>query len=215
MDTTTKSYYLRFGINELLSSREILKSMPVVYNNLYYTTEYATALWDGEGDATFENVIVLCDVSLIDKIRQIIRNNFLYVPKWDSIRFTDNEDYGFTFIVGRVKYILGTFSKTNKGYHIKLFDVNTGICTDTDLPDNNDSFLNSSLNDSGEFIRTCQFDVKYMTDENTKKKYARKKDELEVATVDTKGYAMVNAILLTVIAAASIVAVVLAYYAVA
>lgn len=216
MDTnnTMKSYYLNFGINELLSANEILKSMPVVYNSIYYTTPYTNALWTGEGSETFENVVVFCKDTNVNKIRQIIKNNFLYVPKWDSLKFTDNEDYGFSFIVGKVKYILGIYIETNTGYHLKLYDCNSGVCVDTNIVSDKSSFLDTSLNENGDFVRTCQFKLSDMTDANTTKKMARGKIHLETATVDTSGYTLVNTMLIMLIVVMSIIAVMLAYYAV-
>lgn len=98
------SYYATFPTHVFLGAREILKSMPAFYNGIYFSTKYANALWNGESEDVFSNITILTEQENVEKLRNIIKSNFLYLSEWDSVRFTNGDDYGFSFIVGNIIY---------------------------------------------------------------------------------------------------------------
>lgn len=181
---TKNSYYLDFTTEQLLASRELLKSMPVLFNRIYFCKKYANALWSGETEEHFSCIDLLCQESDIASLRQIIKNNFLYIPDWDSIKNTNNEDYGFSFILGNVKHTIIPFRETDEGYEIRSYDSDTGTCLKTNLVTDKKFFLDTSINENGELVRTCAFNIEDITNENTTKEIAEKKETPPMAFYD-------------------------------
>lgn len=206
------SYFVNFNTEMFLGAKELLKSMPTFYNRVYFSTKYANALWSGDKEEYFSNVTLLTEEENIAQLRQIIKNNFLYIGDWDSLKFTDRKDFGFSFIAGNIKYILMPFKETETGYNIKSYDADTGDCYDTNISVDKKFFLDVTMKDNGEFIRTCDFNLEYITDANTKKERAPKKAP-EMITYSSRGYALTNIYLLAVIALISVAIVWIAYIA--
>lgn len=175
MGANNKSYYLNFDTQMFLGAKELLKSMPTFYNKIYFSSKYANALWSGDKEEYFSNVTILTESANIETLRQIIKNNFLYINEWDSKRYTDKGDYGFSFIGGNIKYILMPFIETQDGYIIRSYDVDTGDCYETTVNVDKKYFLDVSMKENGEFVRTCDFNLEYINDLNTKKERAPKK----------------------------------------
>ncbi len=188
------TYFLDFTTQELLSAKEMLKKMPVVYNNVYFSKKYANALWSGEKEEHFKDIVLLCDQIHISNIRQIIKSNFLYIQGWDSLKYPNNEDYGFSFIAGNIKFTIMTFRETESGYIIKSYDTESTYCCTTTINANKKLFLDTSINENGDFVRTCDFTVEDMNDSNTEKKLPPKKEKSRVAVYeDNRGNAIANA----------------------
>jgi len=210
-DTNKNAYYTYFDTQMFLGAKELLKSMPTFYNRIYFSSKYANALWTGDKEETFTNVTILTEKANIAQLRQIIKNNFLYIGDWDSIKFTDKEDYGFSFIAGNIKYILMPFEETPEGYIIRCYDVDTGDCYETTHNTDKRFFLDTSVKDNGEFVRTCDFNLEYMTDTNTKKERAPKKDGPELIVYDKKGTVALNMIVIMLLGVVGVSLVYLAY----
>ncbi len=207
-----KAYYKTFNTEIFLGAKELLKSMPAFFNKIYFSTKYANSLWDGEKEEIFENVTVLTEEANINQLRQIIKSNFLYIGDWDSLKYTDNKEYGFTFIGGNVRFIVLPFREVEDGYIVKSYDAETGDCYETHYRCDKQYFLDSSLKDNGEFVRIADFNLEYMTNENTKKERAIKKAQPQLVTYDNSGYALSNMYLILIITALSVATVVLTGY---
>lgn len=207
------AYYLNFGTVQFLGGKELLKSMPTFFNRIYFCSKYGNALWDGEKEEQFSNIAMICKLEDIEMLRNIIKNNFLHIADWDSVKFSENGDYGFSFIGGNIKYILMPFTETESGYHIRYFDADTGMCSDIVLNDKNKQFfLDSSINNNGEFIRTCDFNLEESNETNTKKHLAEKKVQPELAVYNSNnGYATSAAFTWIGLIAISILTVLCAY----
>ena len=186
------TYYLDFTTEQLIGGKELLKSMPMFYNRVYFCKKYANALWNGSEGEHFADITMIAREEDIPNLRQIIKNNFLYISGWDSVKFSEEGDYGFSFIGGNLKYVVIPFKETENGYNIKSYDVNTGMCYDTLLNVNKQFFLDSSINARGEFVRTCDFNPEDRNDTNTKSKMAAKKAQPQMA-VYNGGFALSKA----------------------
>lgn len=208
------SYYLSFTTEIFLGAKELLKSMPTFYNSVYFSSKFARALWSGDVEETFINVTLLAEEKNIPSLRQIIKTNFLYLAEWDSLRFTDNEDYGFSFIAGNIKYIVLPFVEIETGYRIRSYDVDTGNCYETNLSCDKKYFLDSSMKENGEFIRVADFNLEYMNDSNTKVFLAPKKAQSQnMATFTASGgYALTNLIAIIMLSIVSVATVYISYY---
>lgn len=208
------SYYISFDTSIFLSAKELLKSMPTFYNKVYFSIKYARAIWSGDKEETFTNVTLLAKSEEMDILRQIIKNNFLYINEWDSTRYTTKADYGFSFIGGNVKFVLMPFDEMENGYYVRSYDVDTGNCYDTTITCDKRYFLSTSMNDTGEFIRICDFNLEYMTDANTKVERAPKKAEQQqmVTFIPNGGYAFINLIAIMLLTLVSVATVYLSYY---
>ena len=190
------AYYLEFDEEKFLAGKELLKSMPMLFNRVYFCKKYTNILWNGtdNSDVKFKNIALLANLDDMQSLRQIIKNNFLYKNDWDSIKYTDNqEDYGFSFIAGNLKYVIMPFDELEKGYEIRNYDVISGECTTTNFITDKKFFLDSSLNSNGEFVRTCAFNEEDVTDDNSKKMIPKKKKAAEVAVYNNSGFALSNA----------------------
>lgn len=205
------AYYVNFSTEMLVGAKELLKSMPAFYNRVYFSTKYASAIWSGDKEEYYSNVTLLTEEANIETLRQIIKNNFLYIGEWDSVRFTDKADYGFSFIGGNIKYILMPFKETSEGYMIRSYDVDTGDCYETNVSVDKKYFLDVSMKDNGEFVRICDFNLEYMNDSNTKKERAPKKSGPELVMYNSKGSVMTNMILIILISLVSVATVYASY----
>ena len=185
------AYYLTITSSQFLSGKELLKSMPMFYNKVYFTRPYANTIWNGESNDTFANITMICNIEDMELLRNIIRNNFLYIRGWDSLAF-NSEDYGFSFIGGNIKYVLIGYIETETGYVIKSYDADTGMCYDTELKNvDKNFFLDVSMSERNEIVRTCQFDIADINEENTKKHLAEKKVQPAMAHYDS-GFAIAD-----------------------
>lgn len=211
MQANNKAYYVNFDTQMLLGAKELLKSMPTFYNRIYFSTKYANALWSGNENETFTNVTILTENANIEQLRQIIKNNFLYIGDWDSKKFTDKCDYGFSFIGGNVKYILMPFIETQDGYIVRSYDVDTGDCYETTLSVDKKYFLDVSMKENGEFVRICDFNLEYINENNTKIERAPKKAGPELVMYDSKGTTITNLIVYMLIALLSVTTVYATY----
>lgn len=180
------SYYLDLTSTQFLTGKELLKSMPVFYNRIYFCQKYANVLWSGKTEEHFSSIDLLCKEEDIVSLRQLIKNNFLYISDWDSIKFTGAGDFGFSFIAGNIKYIVMPFKETKTGYEIRSYNVDTGICFRTNLNTDKNFFLDTSVNENGELVRTCAFNIEDINNENTEKKLAEKKEKPQTAIYDSK-----------------------------
>ena len=187
------AYYLDFTAEKLLAGKELLKSMPMFFNRVYFCKKYTNALWNGESDAHFSNIALLASEDDMNRLRGIIKNNFLYLSNWDSINNTTKGDFGFSFIAGNIKYIIMTYDEIEDGYIIKSYNVDNGACTTTNLKVDKSFFLDSSINANGEFVRTCAFNIEDIDESNSTSFIAEKKIEPEMAIYDNKGYALSTA----------------------
>lgn len=207
------SYYVSFTTQMFLGAKELLKSMPTFYNQIYFSTKYASALWSGDKEETFQNVTILAPYENVATLRQIIKNNFLYIGDWDSQKFTDKADYGFSFIGGNIKYILLPFTETESGYLVRSYDVDTGNCYETNYDCDKQYFLSSSMKENGEIVRICDFNLEYMTDANTKVEKAPKKAGPQMVTyTGNRGYALINTVAIMLITLLSIATVYASYF---
>lgn len=197
----SKAYYPHFNTEILVGAKELLKSMPALYNRVYFSTKYVDALLNENNDEEFINVTILTEMENVEMMRNIIKTNFLYINDWDSKTSTEGEEYGFSFIAGNVKYVLLPFKETETGYTIRSFDVDTGDCYETNLNTEKKYFLNVTIRENGDFMRTADFNLEYINENNTVKFRATKKGRPEMIVVeDKKGYALTNMYTLFVIA---------------
>lgn len=209
------TYYLTFSTQLFLGAKELLKSMPTFYNKIYFSSKYARALWSGDIEETFTNVTILTEQANMATLRQIIKTNFLYISEWDSTRYTEGEEFGFSFIAGNIKYVLMPFVEVDDGYVIRSYDVDTGNCYETTLVNDKKRFLSSSMKENGDIVRICDFNLEYMTDANTKVQLAQKKAQvanMATFTAGRDGYALANTIAILSIALASVATVLISYY---
>lgn len=215
MTTLNKNaYYLNFDTTQFLGAKELLKSMPFFYNKVYFCMKYGNALWSGEKEEHFSNIAMICKEEDIAQLRQIIKNNFLHIAGWDSIKFTEQFDYGFSFIGGNIKFILMPFKELDNGYRIRSYDVDTGMCYETTLEKNKEFFLDTSINSQGEIVRTCDFNMEEISDSNSVKKIAEKKIQPEMAVYNNGGYTRKNIILGLIIFILALLIVFIAYSAI-
>ena len=71
------------------------------------------------------------------------------------------------------------------------YNADTGMCSDTDIKTDKNLFLDTSINEMGDFVRTCMYDPEDSTPENTKSAMAPKKVQPEMAVYQSnKGYAI-------------------------
>ncbi|HBA38054.1 MAG TPA: hypothetical protein DCY94_04975 [Firmicutes bacterium] len=199
MQANNKAYYVNFDTQMLLGAKELLKSMPTFYNKIYFSTKYASALWSGDKNENFTNVTILTENENIETLRQIIKNNFLYIGDWDSRKFTDKADYGFSFIGGNIKYILMPFIETQTGYVIRSYDVDKGDCYETTVDVDKKYFLDVSMKENGEIVRICDFNLEYINEGNTKIERAPKKAGPELVMYDSRGHIAINTIVIMLI----------------
>lgn len=184
------SYYLDFTLEKFLAGKELLKSMPMFFNRVYFCKKYANALWSGESKEHFKNIAVIASEDDINSLRGIIRNNFLYLSDWDSLNNTSKGDYGFSFIAGNIKYIVMVYDERENGYIIRSYDVDSGECKATTVEVDKKFFLDCSINSNGEFVRTCDFDLENINESNTESFIAEKKIVPEMAIYENKGYVL-------------------------
>ncbi len=208
------SYYSTFTTEMFLGAKELLKSMPTFYNRVYFSSKYSEALWDGEKEEMFANVTLLTEEENIASLRQIIKNNFLYIGDWDSIKYTNGIDYGFSFIAGNIKYILLPFSEIDGGFMIRSYDVDAGDCYETRIASERQRFISSTMKENGELIRIADFNLEYMTANNTVTQKAEKKagPQLVTYTKGSGGYALVNLIAIMLLGLVSVATVYASYY---
>jgi hypothetical protein len=207
------AYYVNFNTAIFLGAKELLKSMPTFFNRVYFSSKYANALWSGDKEEYFSNITLLTEEANIEMLRNIIKNNFLYIKKWDSVVFTDKGDYGFSFVAGNVKFILLTFRETPEGYVIKSYDANTGDCYETNVSVDKKYFLDVSMKENGEIVRTCDFNLEYINDSNTKVERAPKKMGPTMVTFSpNSGHALTNLYIVLSVMLLCVVAVMFAYY---
>lgn len=189
-----KIYYLDFTTEQLLGGKELLKSMPLFYNRVFFCRKYADLIWNGGGrEEHFTCIALTCRDSDIATLRQIIKNNSLYAPKWDSLRYTESEDYGFSFIGGNIKYILMPFRETEVGFEVKSYDCETGMCYTTMVPTyNRNSFAVTNFNEQGEIINMCDFDIEDINAQNSRGIMAPRKAQTQIAVYSNAGYVLNN-----------------------
>lgn len=205
------AYYSTFTTSIFLGAKELLKSMPTFYTRVYFSSLYADALWNGEKEESFSDVILLTENLNMEMLRQIIKTNFLYIPSWDSLKNTDDEEYGFSFIAGNIKYVLMPFEENEKGYTVYSYDVDSKECRKTELERDKQFFLDTSIKENGEIVKTADFKYSDMTDKNTTTKKAQKKGEPEMILYENKGYTLLNSVAITLIALFGTAAVYIAY----
>lgn len=207
------SYYVSFTTTMFLGAKELLKSMPTFYNKIYFSTKYAGALWSGDKEETFESITILTENENINALRQIIKNNFLYIGDWDSTKFTDKADYGFSFIGGNIKYILMPFMEVEDGYIVRSYDADSANCYETHYACDKKYFLDTSMKNNGEMVRICDFNLEYMTDANTTVTKAEKKAGPQMVTYQgNSGHALINMLAIMLISLLSIATVYASYH---
>lgn len=208
-----RAYYSHFDTSILIAAKELLKSMPALYTRIYFSTKYVNALLNEDTGEEFINVTVLTEMENVNMLRNIIKTNSLYIYEWDSLKYSEGEEFGFSFIAGNVKYVLLPFTETETGYHIRSYDVDTNDCYETNLNVDKKYFKNVSILDNGDFIRTADFNLEYINESNSVKFKAAKKEGPELIVVeDKKGYALMNMYILGLIAIMSIFVVWLTAY---
>ena len=201
------TYYIKFNGEQLLGAKEILKSMPIFFNRVYFSSKYAGVLYGKDLNGTFENVTLLAYKSDAQSLRQIIKNNFLYIYEWDSVNFLEKRDFGFSFLAGNIKFIVMFFEQTDEGYTVYSFDSMTGNCFTTKMKTKTEDFLKSSINPTGEIIRTCDFNIEYMNDNNTEYFLAPKKEQTMAVFESSSGFTKNHIIIIILVIALSIIAI--------
>ncbi len=216
MGEKNKTYYLNFDTQIFLGAKELLKSMPTLYNRIYFSSKYANALWSGDKQEEFSNVTILTESENMETLRQIIKNNALYIGEWDSKRYTNGKDYGLSFIGGNIKYILLAFEETNDGYIVRSYDADAGDCCETTITSDKKFFLDTSIKENGEIVKTCDFNLEDMNDSNTKKERAPLKGPTLVSYNTTSisnktGSIAINMVIIILISIAGIMTVYTTY----
>ena len=170
-----------------------------LYNRVYFSSKYINVLYDNTSEEFFENVSLLAQKEDLNSLRQIIKTNFLYINEWDSINYVEEgDDYGFSFIAGKIKFIVMPFQELDEGYKILSYDATAGTCFETSLKTDKKVFFNTIVNDSGEIIKTCDFNIEYMNESNTKHFVAPKKANIAVVE-SSSGFVKHNILIIIII----------------
>ena len=199
----SKIYYKNVSSDNLLSAKEILKSMPRFYHKIYFSASLIDAM-SGETN-TYENVYIFAKEKDMDFLRNEIKKNYLYHEGLDSKSFKDT-DYGFSFAIGYMKYVLGVIYSDEDYTYIKLFDSKNkeGI---TKKYENNFNLVYSFKNENNDKIRICDINNGLVIDDKKEKLYEEPLELSNPTLLQSYGFSSIKMIvsIITIIAALIII----------
>ena len=142
--------------DELIGAKEVLKGMPDFYKKVYFPSHYIEESNKKDGKL-HESILVLAKRRDLNYLRGYLQRHFMYDRLLDSLEFKD-EDYGFSFRVHNIKYVVGAIVNNEEKTTIKLFDTTSkeGIIYDYKNPEN---LLGLFTNPSEEKIKVCNIDM--------------------------------------------------------
>ena len=188
----------------IINAKEFLKSIPKLYDKVYFSYEYLNVFKNSE-DADHENIILFTKKDNIKEIRKILKENGLYNEKLDSISKVTEEDYGLSFIIGNIKFIVVLIIKNSNIYSFQLFDAVKSIGYKY-ISDKSLGYMLKKVKLDNEIIKICNYEFKNPIEE---KLYSQ--EELNSIIADNSGIAGINVIVMAFGVAALIISAIILY----
>ena len=188
----------------IINAKEFLKSIPKLYDKVYFSYEYLSVFKNSE-DADHENIILFTKKDNIKEIRKILKENGLYNEKLDSISKVTEEDYGLSFIIGNIKFIVVLIIKNSNIYSFQLFDAVKSIGYKY-ISDKSLGYMLKKVKLDNEIIKICNYEFKNPIEE---KLYSQ--EELNSIIADNSGIAGINVIVMAFGVAALIISAIILY----
>ena len=146
----------RISSEELVGAKEILKSMPDFYKKVYFPSLYIEEI-SKHDYKLHESILVLAKRRDLNYLRGYLQKMFIYREDLDSLNYKE-EDYGFSFIINNIKFVVGAIVNKEEKIIIKMFDTNEkeGIIYDYSNPTD---LLDSFTSEVEERIKICNLDM--------------------------------------------------------
>ena len=146
----------RISSEELVGAKEVLKSMPDFYKKVYFPSLYIDEITSSDSKI-HDSILVLAKRRDLNFLRGYLQRVFLYRKELDSLEYKE-EDFGFSFIINNIKFVVGAIVNNEDKLTIKLFDTKEkeGILYDYKNPV---SLLDSITNELDEKIKICNIDM--------------------------------------------------------
>lgn len=146
----------RISSNEFVAIEEILKGMPDFYKKIYFPSFYINEYNDSI-DVYHDSMVVLAKRRDLNYLRGVVQKNFLYDKSLDSLEYKE-EDYGFSFFIHNLKFVVGAVVKEEDSTIIKLFDTKDkeGVTYDYSDPTN---LFGLFTNEVEQDIKICNIDI--------------------------------------------------------
>ena len=186
----------------IINAKEFLKSIPKLYDKIYFSYEYLNIFKNSE-DVNHENVILFTKNDNINEIRKLLKENGLYDDRLDSLTKVTKEDYGLSFIIGSMKFIVVLIVKENNKYRFHLYDTACGIGYKYSS-DNSLGYMLKKVKLNNEVIKICNYEFKNGVEERI---YS--KEELNSIIADNKGIAGIDIIVMAFAISALIISFIL------
>lgn len=186
----------------IINAKEFLKSIPKLYDKIYFSYEYLNIFKNSE-DANHENVILFTKNDNINEIRKLLKENGLYDDRLDSLTKVTKEDYGLSFIIGSMKFIVVLIIKEDNKYKFHLYDTTSSIGYKYSS-DNSLGYMLKKVKLNNEVIKICNYEFKNGVEERL---YS--KEELNSIIADKKGIAGIDIIVMAFAISALIISFVL------
>ena len=146
----------RISSEELFAIKEILKGMPDFYKKVYFPSFYIDE-YHKSSEEYHESMVVLAKRRDLNYLRGVIQKNFLYDKTLDSINYKE-EDYGFSFFIHNIKFVVGAIISDDNNTVIRLFDTNDNKTITYDYNDPTNLF-GLFTNEVEENIKVCNIDI--------------------------------------------------------
>ena len=186
----------------IINAKEFLKSIPKLYDKIYFSYEYLNIFKNSE-DANYENVILFTKNDNINEIRKLLKENGLYDDRLDSLTKVTKEDYGLSFIIGSMKFIVVLIIKEDNKYKFHLYDTTSSIGYKYSS-DNSLGYMLKKVKLNNEVIKICNYEFKNGVEERL---YS--KEELNSIIADNKGIAGIDIIVMAFAISALIISFIL------
>lgn len=186
----------------IINAKEFLKSIPKLYDKIYFSYEYLNIFKNSE-DANYENVILFTKNDNINEIRKLLKENGLYDDRLDSLTKVTKEDYGLSFIIGSMKFIVVLIIKEDNKYKFHLYDTTSSIGYKYSS-DNSLGYMLKKVKLNNEVIKICNYEFKNGVEERL---YS--KEELNSVIADNKGIAGIDIIVMAFAISALIISFIL------
>lgn len=146
----------RISSNEFIAIEEILRGMPDFYKKIYFPSFYINE-YNNSMDVYHDSMVVLAKRRDLNYLRGVVQKNFLYDKSLDSLEYKE-EDYGFSFFIHNLKFVVGAVVKEEDSTIIKLFDTKDkeGITYDYSDPTN---LFGLFTNEVEQDIKICNIDI--------------------------------------------------------
>lgn len=165
---------------ELVGAKEVLKSMPDFYKKVYFPSLYIDEI-SNQDHKMHDSILVLAKRRDLNYLRGYLQRMFIYKKELDSLEYKE-EDYGFSFIINNIKYVVGSIVNKEEKIIIKLFDTNDkeGIIYDYSNPTD---LFDSFTSEVEERIKICNLDM----EDFNKNSYRDKPVVQEIVVENTAG----------------------------